>query len=120
MTTFRSTYRGYYSGIGKLFMRPGVQRACRKAAVEMMHIAEARSPVGDPRTDRHSGRYKASFDVVPVVLNIKFMGRPRLRACARLINTSPEARHVEHGNGATPRYAVLSKSMDDLKAAHRG
>jgi hypothetical protein len=117
--TYRSKYTGRYSGIGKLMQRPGIQRACRKAAVEMKALAEARSPVGDPQTDSHSGRYKASFDVVPVWRNIPFQGRPRWRASARLINTSPEARIVEYGTGRTPRYAVLSKTIDDLKAAHR-
>jgi hypothetical protein len=42
-----------------------------------------------------------------------------MRAGARLVNSSDHARHVEYGNGGTPRYAVLSKSIDDLKAAHR-
>ncbi|MER7922182.1 hypothetical protein ABTY96_03425 [Streptomyces sp. NPDC096057] len=87
--------------------------------MKLKEIAEGRSPVGDPRNDPHPGRYKASFDVVPITKNVPFRGKPKLRMGARLVNFSPEARHVEHGNGATPRYAVLSKSIDDLKAAHR-
>jgi hypothetical protein len=116
--SYRSTYTGRYSGIGKLLQRPGIQRACRDAAVKLKAIAEGRAPVGDPKTDSHSGRYKDSFDVVPVYLDIPFRGKSRIRAGARLINDSPEARIVEHGTGNTPRYAVLSKSIDDLKAAH--
>ncbi|MFF3142157.1 hypothetical protein ACFVRU_10605 [Streptomyces sp. NPDC057927] len=116
---YRSTYQGRYSGIGTMLQRPWIQRACRKAAVEMKGFAESISPVGDPQTDPHPGRYKAAFDVVPVYKNVPFRGKPRMRAGARLINTSPEARIVEHGNGRTPRYAVLSKSIDAMKAAHR-
>lgn len=116
---YRSKYVGRYSGIGKLFMKPGVQRACRKAAVQMKAIAEGTSPVGDPNEDRHPGLYAASFDVVPVVKNIPFRGKPRLRAGARLINTAPYAWRVEHGDGRVPRYAVLSRAIDTMKAAHR-
>ncbi|WDM16741.1 hypothetical protein J3S85_37900 [Streptomyces lavenduligriseus] len=116
---FRSKYHGRYSGIGRMMQRPGIQRACRNAAVKMKAVAEARSPIGDPETDSHSGRYKSSFDVVPIFKSVPFRGQPRMRAGARLVNTSPEARIVEHGFGTTPRYAVLSKSIDDLKAVHR-
>jgi hypothetical protein len=84
----------------------------------MKGIAEAGSPVGNPRNDPHAGRYKASFDVVPIFKNVPFRGKPRMRAGARLINTSPEATIVEHGNGRTPRYAVLSKTLDSMKASH--
>ncbi|MEU1254781.1 hypothetical protein ABZ445_16025 [Streptomyces chartreusis] len=42
-----------------------------------------------------------------------------MRAGARLMNTSDHARIVEYGNGKTPRHAVLSKTIDDFKAAHR-
>ncbi|MET7939633.1 hypothetical protein [Streptomyces sp. NPDC005302] len=116
---YRSKYTGRYSGIGSMLSRPWLQRACRNAAVEMKAIAEAGSPVGDPKSDPHPGRYKASFDVVPVFKNVPFRGKPRLRASARLVNTSPEASIVEHGNGRTPRYAVLSKAIDTMKGTHR-
>jgi hypothetical protein len=117
--TYRSKYTGRYSGIGKLLQRPGVQRACRKAAVEMMHVAEGLAPVGSPADgDRHPGEYRASFDVVPIFKNVPFRGKPRLRAGARLINTSPHAWRVEHGDGRVPRYAVLRRAMDTMKGAH--
>lgn len=109
----RPTYRGRYSGIGAMFQRPWMQRAVRKTAVEMKAAAEATSP-------RETGEYSRSFDVVPVFLNIPFKGKPRMRAGARLVNTSDHARHVEYGNGNTPRYAVLHKTVDEFKAAHRG
>lgn len=118
---YRSKYTGRYSGIGRLFMKPGIQRACRDAAVTMKGIAESTSPTGSPADgDRHPGEYRRSFDVVPVVKNVPFRGKPRLRAGARLINTAPHAWRVEHGDGRVPRYAVLSKTLDTMKAAHRG
>jgi hypothetical protein len=116
---YRSKYTGRYSGIGSMLSRPWLQKPCKDAAVKLKAIAEARSPVGNPAEDSHAGRYKASFDVLPIEKNVPFRGKPRIRAGARLVNFSPEARHVEYGNGGTPRYAVLSKSLDDLKAAHR-
>ncbi|MGV9546861.1 hypothetical protein [Streptomyces ardesiacus] len=112
-STPRPFYRGRYSGIGHMFQRPWLQRAARKVAVDMKAAAEAQSP-------RDTGEYSRSFDVVPVFLNIPFQGKPRLRAGARLINTSGHARHVEYGNGQTPRYAILHDVVDEFKAAHRG
>jgi hypothetical protein len=116
---YRSRYTGRYSGIGSMLSRPWLQAPCLAAAEKLKTIAEARSPVGDPRTDPHSGRYKASFSVVPITKNVPFRGKPRRRSGARLVNSSPEAWMVEYGNGDTPRYLVLWKSVEDLKAAHR-
>lgn len=116
---YRSTYTGRYQGIGRLFMRPGIQRACRDAAVRMKGIAEPLSPVGkEADGDRHPGLYKRSFDVIPIVKNVPFKGRPKLRAGARLINTAPHAWRVEKGDGRVPRYAVMQRAMDAMKAAH--
>ncbi|MFD7776664.1 hypothetical protein [Streptomyces sp. NPDC059753] len=119
--SYRSKYTGRYSGIGSMLQRPWIQRACRNAAVDMKATAEALSPTGDPANgDPHPGLYRASFDVVPIFKNVAFRGKPRMRAGAQLVNTSSHARIVEHGNGRTPRYAVLSKSIDAMKAAHGG
>ncbi len=109
--TSRPTYRGNYSGIGRMMQRPWMQRGVRKSAVQMREAAEANSP-------RESGEYASSFDIVPLWKNIPFKGKPRMRAGARLVNTSDHARHVEYGNGGTPRYAVLHKAIDTMKAAH--
>ncbi|KPC89945.1 hypothetical protein ADL27_38360 [Streptomyces sp. NRRL F-6602] len=106
--------------MGRLLQRPAVQLACRKVAVKMQATAEAMSPVGNPTNDHHSGEYRSSFVVVPIEKNVPFRGRPHLRAGARLMNTAPHSRHVEYGNGETPRYAVLSKTVDAFKAAHHG
>jgi hypothetical protein len=109
---YRSKYTGRYDGIGAMLSRPWLQVACVSAAEKLQTIAEGRSP-------RETGEYASSFSVIPVMLNVPFRGKPRMRAGARLVNSSDHARHVEYGNGGTPRYAVLSKSIDDLKAAHR-
>lgn len=111
--TSRPTYRGRYTGIGGMFTRPWMQRATRRVAVDMKAVAEGRSP-------RETGEYASSFDVVPVLLNIPFQGKPKMRAGSRLLNDSDHARHVEYGNGETPRYAVLHTVVDTFKAAHRG
>lgn len=117
---YRSKYTGRYSGIGKMLQRPGMQLACRKAAVKLKSIAEAGSPVGDPAEgDNHAGQYKASFDVVPIYKNVKWRGQSRIRPGARLINTAPHAWRVEHGDGRVPRYAVMQRAIDTMKAAHR-
>jgi hypothetical protein len=110
-TVSRPTYRGRYSGIGGMFQRPWMQRGVRAHAVRMKGVAEDISP-------RRTGEYAAHFDVVPVFLNIPFRGKPRMRGGARLINDSGHARHVEYGNGGTPRYAVFHKTVDIMKAAH--
>jgi hypothetical protein len=116
---YRSKYHGRYSGIGSMLSRPWLQAPCIAAAEKLQTIAEARAPVGDPNEDDHSGLYASSFGVLPISKNVPFRGKPRIRAGARLVNAAPHARIVEYGNGRTPRYAVLSKSIDDLKAAHR-
>ncbi|MEU1200113.1 hypothetical protein ABZ446_28360 [Streptomyces sp. NPDC005813] len=109
--TYRSKYTGRYSGIGAMLSRPWLQAKCVSAAERGKAIAEARSP-------RETGEYSRSFVVVPITKNVPFRGKPRRRASARLMNTSDHARIVEYGSGRTPRYAILSKTLDDLKAAH--
>lgn len=116
---YRSRYTGRYSGIGSMLSRPWLQAPCLAAAEKLKTIAEARSPVGDPVEDKHPGLYAASFAVVPLTKNVPFRGKPRRRAGARLINGVNYAWRIEKGDGRVPRYAVLSKSIDDLKAAHR-
>jgi hypothetical protein len=116
--SYRSKYTGRYSGIGKMLQRPWIQARCVAVAEKMQETAEGLSPTGDPANDPHPGEYRASFVVVPTMTNVPFRGKPRLRASARLINTAGHARIVEYGNGRTPRYAVLSKSIDAMKGAH--
>ncbi|MFJ2417265.1 hypothetical protein [Streptomyces brevispora] len=116
-----SRYTGNFSGIGKLLRLPGVQLACRAAAVEIMHVAQLTAPVGDPVNDRHSGWYKASFDVVPLTRTVPWRGVPYQRRGARVINSAPHALVVEYGGGKrdTPRHATLSKAVDTVASKFR-
>lgn len=109
---YRSKYHGRYGGIGAMLTRPWIQAACVATAEKLKTIAEGNSP-------HETGEYSRSFSVIPIMKNVPFRGKPRTRGAARLINTADHASIVEHGNGKTQRYAVLSKSIDDLKAAHR-
>lgn len=117
---YRSKYVGKYNGLGRMISRPMFAKPCRKAAVEIMHVAQAGSPVGNPAEDSHPGLYKKSFDVVPVVKNVPFRGKPRQRFGAAVINTAPHAWRVENGDGRVPRYAVLQRAVDTVTAAHGG
>lgn len=119
MATFRSRYRGNFNGIGKLLRMPGVQLACRAAALEIKEAAEMHAPVGDPAKDRHAGLYKRSFDVVPIEKSVAWRGTPRMRAGARVINTAPHALVVEVGTANTPRYAPLFKALMDVEGRFR-
>ncbi|MFD8315892.1 hypothetical protein [Kitasatospora purpeofusca] len=112
MARYRSTYTGRYEAIGKLLRSPGAQRATIQAATRVMSIAQFMSPTGDPAEDRHPGLYRSSFVVVPITKNVRFKGRGRMRASARLMNTARHAVAVEYGNGKVQRYAVLRSALD--------
>ncbi|MGW6948980.1 hypothetical protein ACWGHD_18900 [Streptomyces xanthophaeus] len=117
---YRSKYTGRYSGIGAMLTRPWLHAPCKAAALKIQAEAQTVSPVGDPEEDRHPGLYKASFVVVPIVKNVPFKGRPRLRPGARVMNVAPHAWRVEHGDGRVQRYAPLQRAMEAVKAANRG
>lgn len=70
-------------------------------------IAESLAPVGDPKTDRHAGRYKDSFGIES---GIRDSNGPR--AIGTLFNTSPEAVFVEHGTHQQEAQHVLLKAMN--------
>lgn len=117
---YRSKYVGKYAGLGRMVSRPWMAKPCRDVAVKIMDVAQAGSPVGNPAEDSHPGLYKRSFDVVPVVKNVPFRGKPRQRYGAAVVNTAPHAWRVEKGDGRVPRYAVLQRAIDTMKAAHGG
>ncbi|WP_043468975.1 HK97 gp10 family phage protein [Kitasatospora sp. MBT66] len=115
MAAHRSTYTGRYTGIGRLLQSPGMQRATAKAARRIQQAAEELAPVGDPAVDPHPGQYRNAFKIVPLVKNVPFQGKPRLRSGSRLINTAPHALHVEFGTDKVPKYAVLRRALDAAK-----
>ncbi|MEO3974371.1 hypothetical protein [Streptomyces sp. CAU 1734] len=116
----RSKYYGRYTGIGAMLQRPWLQPPCNSAADKLKVLAEGFSPVGDPVEDSHPGLYKASFAVVPIIKNVPFKGRPRMRPGARLLNTARHAWRVERGDGRVPRYAPMQRAIDALKAVSGG
>ncbi|MFI2029124.1 hypothetical protein [Streptomyces buecherae] len=111
-----SKYVGRYSGIGSMLRQPWLQRPCVDAAEKIQDVAQAAAPVGDPEEDAHPGLYKASFATLPIYKNVPFRGKPRTRAAARVVNTAPHAWRVEHGDGRVPRYAVMTRAIDAVKA----
>lgn len=113
-----SYYRGNFKGIGQMLFQPGILRALEDKAHQMRSVAVSLSPVGDPKTDRHSGQYRDSWVVIAGEKPVKFHGRRRPRPYARLLNTSTYAVDVEYGTARVPRHAVARKTMDIFKAAN--
>lgn len=118
--TYRSTYSGRYSGLGRMIRREEMQRPCLRAAEKIRVAAEANSPVGDPAEDVHPGLYKRSFVIGKTTKNVPFQGRPAIRHIALVINRTSYGLKVEFGDGKTPEYAPLRKAIDAVKAAHLG
>lgn len=105
------TFKANYEGIGEMLRSEGMQAAMRKRAERGLEYAVAISPVDE--TGDHPGRYKASFEVEGGIREGK-----TARAVGRLINSSPEAPYVEHGNG-TAKYQgdhVLRRALDVMKS----
>lgn len=117
---YRSKYSGRYSGMGAMLRQPWMLQAVLPVAHEMQGIAEALSPTGTPDEDAHPGLYRASFEIRYGTKNIPFRGRPAQRVVAQLVNTAPHAGIVEYGNSRTPRYAVLSQTIDAAKGLAHG
>lgn len=113
-------YRANFRGTGRMLKRAWLQPPCLEAAGRLQERAEAVSPVGDPTEDKHPGLYAASFQVIPIVKDVRFKGQPTQRHGARLVNAAAHAWRVEHGDGRVQRYAPLQRAIDELKAAHRG
>lgn len=89
---------------------PFMEKEMRRRAEKVAEEARAKAPVGDPKTDSHSGRYKASFRVD----STRHGGRKHDRAAGIVYNDSPEAFYVEFG---TSRHAARHTLRDALHAA---
>lgn len=113
-----SYYRGNFQGIGRMLQQPGIRRTLEDKAGEMRPVAIGISPVGDPRTDPHSGEYRDSWAVATGDKPVKFHGVRRPRPYARLLNLSSHATDVEHGTDRVPRYAVCRHVLDIFTAAN--
>jgi hypothetical protein len=98
-----SKFRGDYSGIGEMIRSPEMVRVMENLAGKIKAEAEATAPVGDPKRDRHSGRYRASFSVS----SGSDGGFRKNRAYGRVTNISPEAFYVEYGTSKIPARHIL-------------
>lgn len=107
-------YTASYSGLRQVMNSPEMQAVMRQVAEKGADYARGIAPVGDPRIDRHSGDYAASFEV-SVQANGGFHGD---RAEARITNTAEYAAAVEWGDGAFPPYRhgrhVLARTASAL------
>lgn len=98
-----SEYQQDYQGVGEMLRAPFmVAEMLRRAK-----LVEARAIALAPDAAPYGEGYIASFEVESGVREGK---HPRAYATVR--NTSPHARHVEFGNGNTPKHRTLGKALD--------
>jgi HK97 gp10 family phage protein len=72
---------------------PKMVQVMEQLANQIKDKAEATAPVGDPKRDKHSGRYRDSFTVSSGADG----GFKKNRAYGRVSNDAPEAFYVEYG-----------------------
>lgn len=120
MTTYRSTYRGRYTGMGNMLKQPWMLQAVLPAAHEGLTIAQGLSPTGNVPDDSHPGAYRSAWKVEYGLKPKKFRGRPGQRQVATIVNHSNHARIVEYGNSKTPEYRVARDLIVAMRAAHGG
>lgn len=105
------SFTASYRGIGEMLRSAEMEAEMRRRAEQAMTFAVAIAPVGDPRKDRHPGRYKASFRVQ----STRRGGVRHDRASATLVNDAPEAAMVEYGNRNVAQHRVLGKAIDAMR-----
>lgn len=106
----RTKFTGDYRGIGRMLTSSEMQAAMVEVARPVRENAEAKAPVGDPRTDPHSGRYKASF-----YINSGVQRHRTSRAFAEVGNTAPEAINVEYGGSENGGRHVLLNALSMVR-----
>jgi hypothetical protein len=105
-----SRYRHQYKNFGDAVLRSEWMVAeMRRRAEAVKAAAEALAPVGDPATDSHAGRYKASFRAEA---GIRKASQGSRRAVGRVINDSPEALAVEYGTRNNEARHVMTSALD--------
>jgi hypothetical protein len=104
-----SHFEASYSGIGEMIRSDYMLAEMLRRGANVMAVAIATAPVGDPPTDDHSGRYKASFELH----GENFGGFRHNRAEALVVNYAPEALYVEYGNrGKEPYHTMLNALLE--------
>jgi hypothetical protein len=96
-------FRGDYAGIGEMIRSPEMVRAMERIANQIKDHAVATAPVGDPKRNKHAGRYKNSFSVSSGPDG----GWRKNRAYGRVSNTAPEAFYVEYGTSKMEAMHIL-------------
>jgi hypothetical protein len=97
-------FEASYEGIGAMIRSDFMLAAMMVRGAAVMEVAIATAPVGEPKTDPHSGRYKESFELH----GENSGGYNHDRAEAMVVNTAPEAIWVEYGNrGKEPYHTML-------------
>ena len=89
-----SEYHGSYEGIGEMLRSEMILGDLVRRAERVRARAAELSPVGDPRRDRHAGRYKAAWRVESTTHG----GSRGNRAQSKVVNDTPEAVPIEFGN----------------------
>jgi hypothetical protein len=69
------------------------------------------SPIGDPATDPHAGRYIGSWEVSVE----RFSGATGDRVQATIKNFSPEAFWVEYGHRGREPFYVLRRAANEVR-----
>jgi HK97 gp10 family phage protein len=104
----RSTISFSYTGIGEMLRSPEMEKEMLRRAEKVKAEAERSAPVGDPRRDTHSGRYKASFHIDTT----RRGGVRSDRAAAYISNDSPEAVFVEFGTSRQVGRHILRNALN--------
>lgn len=96
-----------YQGLGLMLNAPFMVAEMERRMENAKALAESIAPVGDPATDKHSGRYLASFHVE----SGDYGGVHDDRAWAELVNDAPEALYVEYGHAGREPYNTMLKAL---------
>jgi hypothetical protein len=96
-----------YEGIGEMLRSPWMEAHMLERADRMKDHAEAIAPVYQGKSDKHRGRYKASFRTH----SIRDGGWRHDRAAGILINDAPEAVFVEFGTSRQRAHGTMREAM---------
>jgi HK97 gp10 family phage protein len=103
-----SSMRFSYEGIGEMLRSPWMEAHMLERANRMKDRAEAIAPVyKGAGTDKHRGRYKASFRTH----SVRDGGWRHDRAAGILINDAPEAVFVEFGTSHQRAHGTMREAM---------
>lgn len=106
-----SSYDPDHHGIAEFLNSSGMLNLVEQVAGQIRDRAIATAPIGDPRDDEHSGRYKASFHI----RSHHHGGATNDRAEAIVYNDAPEALEVEFGHRGREPYHTLLRAAEGVR-----